>query len=107
MSNILNDLRLLEAKRASGVLSDAEFASQKAAILESVPESFEAEQPKAIPISQSKPDASLWETLMLCMIAAVLCGAATWAITGNLGMAATLAITVLAAFTIKLFTALD
>lgn len=105
MSAIFNDLRLLEAKRDSGGLSKADFEKQKSALLDDVPEAFEIEYR---PINATaKPGSPLWDTLFLWFIAAVLCGAATWALTGNVGMASTLGITVLAAFTIKLFTALD
>lgn len=40
MSTIFKDLRLLEAKRVSGALSQAEFDKQKAAILDSVPDAL-------------------------------------------------------------------
>ena len=105
MSTIFNDLRLLEAKRVSGALSQAEFAKQKAAILDSVPDALETD---FTVVEQPAPRSdTLWDTLLLWLVAAVLCAAATWAITGNIAIASKLGITVLAALTIKLFTALD
>ena len=105
MSTIFNDLRRLEAKRVSGALSQAEFAKQKSAILDSVPDALETD---FTVVERSAPRSNtLWDTLLLWLVAAVLCATATWAITGNIAIASTLGITVLAAFTIKLFTALD
>ena len=105
MSTIFNDLRLLEAKRVSGALSQAEFDKQKAASLDSVPDALETD---FTVVERSAPRSdTLWDTLLLWLVAAVLCATATWAITGNIAIASTLGITVLAAFTIKLFTALD
>ena len=105
MSIIFNDLPLLEAERVSGALSQAEFAKQKSAILDSVPDALETD---FTVVERSAPRSNtLWDTLLLWLVAAVLCAAATWAITGNIAIASTLGITVLAAFTIKLFTALD
>ena len=105
MSTIFNDLRLLEAKRVSGALSQAECDKQKAAILDSVPDALETD---FTVVERSAPRSdTLWDTLLLWLVAAVLCATATWVITGNIAIASTLGITVLAAFTIKLFTALD
>ena len=104
MSAILNKLRLLEAKRDSGALSKSEFTDQKAALFDDIPDAFETEPFEATP---AKPTATLWDTLLLWVVGTTLCSTFTCAVTGNLGMASTLGITVLAAFTIKLFTALD
>ena len=112
MSSILNELRLIEAKRVSGALSDAEFKIQKSALLDDIPEAFESEVVEGeladkFTAKPTKSTATLWDTLLLWVAAATVCGTATWAITGSLRMASTLGITVLAAFTIKLFTALE
>lgn len=107
MSVILNKLRLLEANRDSGALSVAEFEKQKSAMFDDIPEAFESEPYEFKPTTSAKPNATLWDTLLLWIAGAVFCGMVTWAITGNASMALTLGITVLAAFTIKLFTALD
>jgi len=105
MSTIFNDLRLLEAKRVSGALSQAEFDRQKTAILDSVPDALETD---FTVVERSATNSHTpWDMLLLWLVAAVLCASATWAITGNIAIASTLGITVLAAFTIKLFTALD
>ena len=105
MSTIFNDLRLLEAKRVSGALSQSEFDRQKAAILDSVPDALETD---FTVVERSAANSHTpWDMLLLWLVAAVLCASATWAITGNITIASTLGITVLAAFTIKLFTALD
>ena len=105
MSTIFKNLRLLEAKRVNDALSQAEFEKQKTAILDSVPDALETE---FTVVERSTPRSdTLWDTLLLWLVAAVLCGTATWAITGNIAIASTLGITVLVTFTIKLFTALD
>lgn len=102
MSTILSKLRLLEAKRDSGALTQTEFEHQKSGLLNEVPDAFVEHE-----TAPTQPRSPLWDTLLLWLIAALLCTFATWAITGNLGMASTLGITVLAAFTIKLFAALE
>ena len=43
MSIIFNDLPLLEAERVSGALSQAEFAKQKSAALDSVPDTLKTD----------------------------------------------------------------
>lgn len=101
MSVILTKLRLLEAKRDSGALSDAEFARNKADLLDEVPEAF-----VEIEVT-TKPEPSLWDMLWFWLIAAVVGAAITWVITGNIAIASTLGITALAAFTIKLFATLE
>lgn len=105
MSTIFKNLRLLEAKRVNDALSQAEFDRQKTAILDSVPDALETD---FTVVERSTPRSdTLWDTLLLWLVAAVLCATATWAITGNIAIASTLGITVLVTFTIKLFTALD
>ena len=105
MSTIFNDLRLLEAKPASGALSQAEVDRQKTAIWDSVPDALETD---FTVVERSVTNShTLWDMLLFWLVATVLCASATWAITGNIAIASTLGITVLAAFTIKLFTALD
>jgi hypothetical protein len=104
MSAIFIKLRLLEAKRDSGALSKSEFTDQKAALFDDIPDAFETEPFEATP---AKPTATLWDTLLLWVVGAALCSTFTWAVTGNIGMASTLGVTILAAFTIKLFIALD
>lgn len=105
MSTIFKNLRLLEAKRVNDALSQAEFEKQKTAILVSIPDALETD---FTVVERSTPRSNtLWDTLLLCLVAAVLCATATWAITGNIAIASTLGITVLVTFTIKMFTALD
>ena len=105
MSTIFKNLRLLEAKRVNDALSQAEFEKQKTAILDSVPDALETDFTM---VERSTPRSdTLRDTLLLWLVAAVLCATATWAITGNIAIASTLGITVLVTFTIKLFTALD
>ena len=101
MSTIFNDLRLLEAKRVSGALSQAEFDKQKAAILDSVPDALETD------FTVVERFAPRSDTLLLRLVTAMVCATATSAITGNIAIASTLSITVLAASTVKLLPALD
>lgn len=112
MSAILNELRLLEARRASGAITIEQFERQKSALFDDIPDAFEPDvfDSHAVEIKAPrapKASAAIWDTLILWVIAALVCTTAAWAVTGNLRTASTLGITVLAAFTVKLFNALD
>ena len=75
MSTIFNDLLLLEAKRASGALFQAEFDRQKTAILDSVPDALETD---FTVVERSVTNShTLWDVLLLWLVAAVLCASAT------------------------------
>jgi len=111
MSAILKELKLLDARKANGTLSTTEFEILKSALLDSVPE---ADEPAPTEVEEdvevAMPSAEVpedWDILASWLIAASLCGLATWAITSSFNMGSTVAIIVLAAFTIKLFNVLD
>jgi hypothetical protein len=130
MTAILKELRLLEAEHAGGRITDAELARRKTTLMHSVPDANEVEAgpavsqdvarstPSAAPKSVSKPEmhtppdtassqTNPWDMLALLLVAAALCGAAVLLIVGDIAMAMTFGITVLAAFTIKLFLMID
>ena len=101
MSIIFNDLPPLEAERVSGALSQAEFAKQKSAALDSVPDTLKTD---FTVVERFEPRS---DTLLVRLVTAMVCATATSAITGNIAIASTLSITVLAASTVKLLPALD
>ena len=100
MSIIFNDVPWLEAKRVSGALSQAELVKQKSAALDSVPDTLKTDF-TVVERSAPRLDTLLW------LVTSMVCAMATSAITGNIAIASTLSITVLAASTIKLLPALD
>jgi len=105
MTAILDDMRRLDAAHARGELNAIDLAEAKAKLLDSVPEATE-------PVRKAEPKhrmrrATVWPTLLLCTAVVTVCAGAALALTGDLMLSATLAITVLAAITIMLFRQLD
>ena len=104
MSTILKELRLIQAKHNSGALSLAEFERAKSALLNGVPDALAPEVSEPRVVREATP---MWDMFYLRCGIAVVCAGVTLAVTRNFSIAATVGITVLAAFTIKLFTALE
>ena len=106
MTAILDDMRRLEAAHARGDLSAIDLAAAKAALLESVPDADEAAD-AVEPVPSRITRTTIWPMLLLCVMVVTVCAGAALALTGDLMLSATLAITVLAAITIMLFQQLD
>ncbi|MFL4469091.1 hypothetical protein ACERZ8_04120 [Tateyamaria armeniaca] len=105
MTAILDDMRRLDAAHARGELSAIDLAAAKAHLLDSVPDATEpARKPEPKPRVRR---ATVWPMLMLCTAVVTVCAGAALALTGDIMLSATLAITVLAAITVMLFRQLD
>ncbi|SPH19733.1 hypothetical protein ASD8599_00468 [Ascidiaceihabitans donghaensis] len=105
MTAILKELRLLEAEHARGRITDADLARRKAELMKDIPDAFEVANTDVEPTPAS--DNNSWDMLALLLIAAALCGSAVLLIVGDIFMAMTFGITVLAALTIKLFLSIE
>lgn len=110
MTAILDDMRRLDAAHARGDISARELAAAKADLIDAIPEATEHAPPDPAEAA-AKPQASegigVGQILLLCAVILMVCVGATVLLTGDLMLSATLAITVLAAFTIMLFRQLD
>lgn len=105
MTAILKELRLLEAEHARGRISDADLARRKSALMQEIPDAFEVANTDAGPTGT--PQSNPWDMLALLLVAAALCGSAVLLIVGDIVMAMTFGITVLAALTIRLFLSIE
>ncbi|MEL6566583.1 MAG: hypothetical protein AAFQ59_19225 [Pseudomonadota bacterium] len=105
MTAILDDIRRLDAAHARGDISAVELAAAKAQLMDSIPDvtpdaEAEAEATRDEPPA---PRHGVVPILMFCGVMLVVCAGTALLLTGDLLLSATLAITVLAAFTIMLF----
>ncbi|WP_299367366.1 SHOCT domain-containing protein [uncultured Tateyamaria sp.] len=108
MTAILDDIRRLDAAHARGEISAVDLAAAKADLFEAIPDAddIEIDAPDTTPpppVTLSR----LSQTLLLCLFVLTLCAGATLLITGDLMLAATLSITILAAMTVALFRQID
>jgi len=109
MTAILDDMRRLDAAHARGEISAVDLAAAKADLIDAVPEA-DAEPPPAPDTAaqhQRPKRAGVGQTLLLCALILTVCVGAALLLTGDLMLSLTLAITVLAAFTVMLFRQLD
>lgn len=104
MTAILDDIRRLDAAHARGELSAVELAAAKARLMDSIPD---VTADPAEPLPPEKRRNGLVPMLMLCAVILVVCAGAALLLTGDLLLSSTLAITVLAAFTVMLFRQLE
>ncbi|WP_299749226.1 SHOCT domain-containing protein [uncultured Tateyamaria sp.] len=108
MTAILDDVRRLDAAHARGEINAVDLAAEKAKLFESVPDADEvAVHTTAGAARRRQPVARLGPTLLLCILVLTLCAGSTLLLTGDLMLAMTLSITVLAAVTVTLFRQLD
>lgn len=105
MTAILKELRLLEAEHARGRITNADLARRKAALMRDIPDAFEVANSDIEPTP--KPQGNPWDLLLLLLAAASICGAVVLLIVGDILLAMTFGITVLAALTIKLFLSIE
>ena len=106
MTAILDDIRRLDAAHARGEMSTVELAAAKAELMDSIPDIT----PDAItPASEhpAKPRGAIGPMLLFCAVMLLVCAGTALLLTGDLLLSATLAITVLAAFTVMLFRQID
>ena len=108
MTAILDDIRRLDAAHARGELTTVELAEAKARLLDAIPDVTPQEPlAKPEPPRASAPAHPLGPMLLLCTLILAICAGAALLLTGDVLLSATLAITVLAAFTVMLFRQLD
>ena len=107
MTAILDDIRRLDAAHARGELSAVDLAAEKAKLFEAIPdaENVFSDAPAREP--PRRVQSRLGQTLLLCVFVLTLCAGTTIVLTGDLMLAMTLSITVLAALTVTLFRQLD
>ena len=107
MTAILDGIRRLDAAHARGELTAVELAAAKAELMDSIPDiTPDVTAPAPRPVEQ-KRRSTLGPMLMFCTLILIVCTGAALLLTGDLLLSATLAITVLAAFTVMLFRQLD
>ncbi|WP_299694400.1 hypothetical protein [uncultured Tateyamaria sp.] len=108
MTAILDDIRRLDAAHARGEMSTVELAAAKAKLMDSIPDiTPDTTEPAPPPTQATEPRGTLGPMLMFCTIILIVCAGVALLLTGDLLLSATLAITVLAAFTVMLFRQLD
>ena len=105
MTAILDEIRRLEAARMRGALTDAQFESAKERLMASIEED-NADAPPPVPAPTPK-SFRVFDVVMFCLISTMLCIALGTFLFGDLMLAITLAVTLLAAFTIRAFITLD
>lgn len=107
MTAILDDIRRLDAAHARGELSAVELAAAKAKLMDSIPDVTPDDTAPPDPPQRRKPGSGMGQILAFCALILFLCAGAALLLTGDLLLSATLAITVLAAFSVMLFRQLD
>ena len=106
MTAILKELRLLEAEHAQGRISDADLKRRRAELMRGIPDAFEVANAPDTPKSKPVPTNN-WDMLLILVGVAFLGGALVLLVAGDIVMAMTFGVTVLAALTIRLFLSLD
>ena len=109
MTAILDGIRRLDAAHARGEISAVDLAAAKADLIDAVPDADAPAPvvPRAEPAPQPTKRSGLGQMLLLCALILTICAGATLLLTGDIMLSATLAITVLASFTVMLFRQLD
>ena len=107
MTAILDDIRRLDAAHARGELNAIDLAAEKAKLFEGIPDADDVHVGAPAREPPRRAQSRLGQTLLLCVFVLTLCAGATILLTGDLMLAMTLSITVLAALTVTLFRQLD
>ena len=103
MTAILDELRRLDAAKSRGELSPAEYASAKAKLMSGI----EDADVEVAPAPQRPHNFKMFDVVLSCAMATLACVGTATLLFGDLTLALTLAVTLLAAFTIRAFRALD
>ena len=103
MTAILDDIRRLDAAHARGDISAVELAAAKAQLMDSIPDVTPDAEAEATRDAPPAPRHGVVPIQKICGVMLVVCAGTALLLTGDLLLSATLAITVLAAFTIMLF----
>ncbi|KIC50021.1 hypothetical protein [Tateyamaria sp. ANG-S1] len=107
MTAILDDIRRLDAAHARGELSAVDLAAEKAKLFEAIPDADDVYVAAPAREPPRRTQSRLGQTLLLCIFVLTFCAGATMLLTGDLMLAMTLSVTVLAALTVALFRQLD
>lgn len=107
MTAIMDEIRRLEAAHARGDLTAVQLQAAKAALVSDIED---ANDTKAQLPDEGKPElpkSALFDIVLFCVLATVACIVIATLLFGDLTLAITLAATLLAAFTVRAFVALD
>ncbi len=104
MTAILEEIRRLEAAHNRGELSKNELATAKSRLMARIEEA-DVEPPPAN--TGAAPSRVVFDVVMFCMIGAAVCVLLGTFIFGDLTLALTLTITLVAALAVRAFRALD
>ncbi|MFW8593590.1 SHOCT domain-containing protein [Cribrihabitans neustonicus] len=108
MTAIFEEIRQLDAARKRGEISPEAFAAAKARLLNSVEEAKVLSQPAAVRRRPAPPPASgLWGMLAMGLLGAGVLTVLAGQLIGDLTIALTLAVTVLAAIVVRAFRGLE
>lgn len=108
MTAILDDIRRLDAAHARGEITSAELAERKAQLMDAVPDVLDVTpiEARPRPVRRSRRP-GIGQALLLCALILTVCSGITLALTRDIMLSATLAITVLAACTVMFFRQID
>jgi hypothetical protein len=107
MTAILDDIRRLDAAHARGEISAVALAAAKADLMDSVPDASEPARRHTEPTAAKPKRAGVGQALLFCALVLMVCVGVALLLTGDIMLSLTLAITVLAAFTVMLFRQID
>lgn len=107
MTAILDDIRRLDAAHARGEINAVDLAAAKANLFEAIPDVSDVYLDAQVREPPPRTPSRLGQTLLLCIFVLTLCAGATMLLTGDLMLAMTVSITILAALTVTLFRQLD
>ncbi|MGZ2259480.1 SHOCT domain-containing protein [Roseobacter sp. A03A-229] len=112
MTAILKDLRELDARLARGDITDVEYTAQRAALIDSVDvvdTEFVVETDTSAPTPEKPLSGSMtWGFgIVICLGIIGVCLCFAMLIFGDMNLALTLGVTILAALTVALFRSLE
>lgn len=111
MTAILKDLRELDARLARGDITDVEYTAQRAALIDSVDvvetEFVETGAPAAPPEQRLSGSMTWGFGIVICLGIIGVCLCFAMLVFGDMNLALTLGVTILAALTVALFRSLE
>lgn len=111
MTAILKELRELDARLARGDLTDVEYMAQRATLIESVdvvePQLVDAPEPVSEPKTKLSGSMTWGFGVVICLGVVGVCLCFAMLVFGDVNLALTLGVTILAALTVALFRSLE